>query len=160
MCSNQLMQPTVTGKDFQYDESQKTCICPNGQRLKLGSANVVIKGCRGISFEGTAAICGNCPIKAKCMRKPDVSPYRQVTFFDGRKAHDTHPNTTAMKARIDSREGRLLYSRCLGLVEPVFGNLHTHRLQRFTLRSRRKVDAQWKLFVLVHNVQKLRDKAA
>lgn len=148
-----------TRKDFEYDEANKTCICPNGQRLKLSSANVIIKGRNGVSFEGTPAICGNCPIKVKCMRKPDVSPYRQVTFFDGRKAHDTHPNTTAMKARIDSREGRLRYSRRLGIVEPVFGNLHTHRLQRFTLRSRRKVDAQWKLYALVHNVQKLRDKA-
>lgn len=149
-----------TGKDFDYDEANKTCICPNGQRLKLSSANVVIKGRSGVSFEGTAAICGGCPIKTKCVRKPDVSPYRQVTFFDGRKTHDTHPHTASMKARIDRREGRLLYSRRLGIVEPVFGNLHTHNLRRFTLRSRRKVDVQWKLFALVHNVQKLRDKAA
>jgi len=64
-----------------------------------------------------------------------------------------------MKARIDSREGRLLYSRRLGIVEPVFGNLHNHHLRRFTLRTRSKVDAQWKLFALVHNVQKLQGKA-
>lgn len=69
-----------------------------------------------------------------------------------------HPRTTAMKIRIDTREGRLLYSRRLGIVEPVFGNLHNHRLRRFTLRSRRKVDAQWKLFALVHNVQKLQGR--
>lgn len=149
-----------TGKDFQYDANNRTCICPNGKHLKLSSANVVINSRRGVSFEGTVAMCGGCPLKVNCMRKPDVSPYRQVTFFDGRKTHDTNPNTRAMKARIDTREGRLLYSRRLGIVEPVFGNLHTHRLQRFTLRSRRKVDAQWKLFALVHNVQKLRAKAA
>ena len=47
----------------------------------------------------------------------------------------------------------------LGIVEPVFGNLHNHHLRRFTLRTRRKVDAQWKLFALVHNVQKLQGKA-
>lgn len=64
-----------------------------------------------------------------------------------------------MKARIDSREGRRLYSRRLGIVEPVFGNLHTHHLRRFTLQSRRKVDVQWKLFALVHNVQKLQASA-
>ena len=27
-------------------------------------------------------------------------------------------------------------------------------LRRFTLRSRTKVDAQWKLFCLVHNIEK------
>lgn len=95
----------------------------------------------------------------KCLRKPEVSPYRQVTFFDGSKAKDTHPNTTAIKARIDTREGRLIYSRRLGIVEPVFGHLHAKGLRRFTLRSRRKVDAQWKLFALVHNVQKLQGHA-
>jgi hypothetical protein len=36
--------------------------------------------------------------------------------------------------------------------------LELSRLRRFTLRTRRKVDAQWKLFALVHNVQKLQGK--
>ncbi len=64
-----------------------------------------------------------------------------------------------MKARIESLEGRRLYRRRLAIVEPVFGNLHNHHLRRFTLRTRRKVDAQWKLFALVHNVQKLQGRA-
>jgi len=88
-----------------------------------------------------------------------LNAVRSVPFFDGSKAKDLHPQTTAMKARIDSREGRLLYRRRLGIVEPVFGNLHKHHPRRFTLRTRRKVDAQWKLFALVHNVQKLQGKA-
>lgn len=146
-------------KDFQFDPHQKTCVCPAGKALKLSTDKAVIKGRRGMSFEGAKVICQACPLKTKCLRKPEVSPYRQVTFFDGSKARDSHPRTTAMKARIDTREGRLLYSRRLGIVEPVFGNLHTHSLRRFTLRSRRKVDAQWKLFALVHNVQKLQGKA-
>jgi len=112
-----------------------------------------------LCFEGTRARCQGCPLRTQCLRKPDISPYRQVTFFDGSKTQDLHPQTTAMKARIDSREGRLRYSRRLGIVDPVFGNLHNHHLRRFTLRTRRKVDAQWKLFALVHNVQKLQGKA-
>jgi len=41
-------------------------------------------------------------------------------------------------------------------VEPVFGNLrHNKGLDRFTLRGRAKVDTQWKLFCLVHNIEKL-----
>lgn len=147
------------GKDFQYAPQQGFCICPNGHPLKLKAQNAIIKGRHGVSFEGNAALCSRCPLKSRCLRKPDISPYRQITFFDGRKAKDPHPHTTAMKAKIDSRTGRLLYSRRLGIVEPVFGNLHNHRLRRFTLRSKPKVDAQWKLFALVHNVQKLQAKA-
>jgi len=38
----------------------------------------------------------------------------------------------------------------------VFGNLCYHKgLDRFTLRGRCKVDAQWKLDCLVHNIEKL-----
>lgn len=146
-------------KDFDYDAAQQTCRCPNGQLLKRSAANAVIKGHAGVSFEGTQHICGNCPLRAQCLRKPDVSVYRQVTFFSG-KVHETHPHTKAMKARIDTREGRARYARRLGIVEPVFGNLHTHGLRRFTLRSRRKVDAQWKLYCITHNVQKLIPHAA
>jgi len=145
-------------KDFAYDADRQTCVCPAGQALKRSAAHALIKGRLGVSFEGTKAQCGSCPLKAQCLRKPDVSPYRQVTFFHTQVA-ETHPHTQAMKAKIDSREGRLQYSRRLGVVEPVFGNLHTHGLTRFTLRGRDKVDGQWKLFCLVHNVQKLQTVA-
>jgi hypothetical protein len=38
----------------------------------------------------------------------------------------------------------------------VFGNLrHNKQLTRFTLRGRKKVDAQWKLYCMVHNIEKL-----
>ena len=41
-------------------------------------------------------------------------------------------------------------------VEPVFGNVRYNKgLDRFTLRGRTKVDGQWKLYCLVHNVEKL-----
>ena len=41
-------------------------------------------------------------------------------------------------------------------MEPVFGNLRYNKgLYRFTLRGHTKVDGQWKLFRLVHNIEKL-----
>ncbi len=41
-------------------------------------------------------------------------------------------------------------------VEPVFGNTRGNkRLDRFTLRGNKKVDGQWKLYCLVHNIEKL-----
>lgn len=60
-----------------------------------------------------------------------------------------------MRTRIDSALGRLRYRRRFATVEPVFGNIrHNKRLNRFTLRRRHKVDGQWKLFALVHNIEK------
>jgi len=61
-----------------------------------------------------------------------------------------------MKAKVDSPFGKSMITRRFATVEPVFGNLrHNKRLDRFTLRDRSKVDAQWKLYCLVHNIEKL-----
>jgi hypothetical protein len=40
-------------------------------------------------------------------------------------------------------------------VEPVFGNLKNKGLDRFTLRRKKKVNTQWQLFSLVHNIEKI-----
>jgi len=61
-----------------------------------------------------------------------------------------------MKAKIDDPHGRALYARRLAIVEPVFANIRVHkRLDRFTLRSKAKIDVQWKLFAVVHNIGKI-----
>ncbi len=61
-----------------------------------------------------------------------------------------------MKRAIDTPQGRHRYSQRIGTVEPVFGNLrHNKRLHRFTLRGLAKVNAQWHLYCMVHNIEKL-----
>jgi hypothetical protein len=61
-----------------------------------------------------------------------------------------------MRERIDSVAGRERYAQRFATVEPVFANLRANkRLDRFTLRGRTKVDTQWKLYCLVHNIEKL-----
>jgi hypothetical protein len=36
-----------------------------------------------------------------------------------------------------------------------FGYCALHELSRFTLRGRTKVDGQWRLFCMMHNIEKL-----
>ncbi len=61
-----------------------------------------------------------------------------------------------MKQKIDSEAGRALYGGRFATVEPVFANIrHNKRLSRFTLRGKTKVDGQWKLYCMVHNIEKL-----
>jgi hypothetical protein len=80
---------------------------------------------------------------------------RQVAFFV-KNQNSPLPHTQRMRERIDSSEGRARYGRRFATVEPVFGNLrHNKQLNRFTLRGQTKVDAQWKLYCLVHNIEKL-----
>lgn len=82
-------------------------------------------------------------------------PVRQVVIFEAGQA-GPQAATERMKRLIDSAEGRRLYSQRIATVEPVFGNLrHNKRLNRFTLRGQRKVGTQWRLYCLVHNIEKL-----
>ena len=63
---------------------------------------------------------------------------------------------TAVKAKIDTEQGKRIYARRLGIVEPVFANICVHkRMHRFTVRTKIKVDVQWRLFALVHNIGKI-----
>lgn len=55
-------------KDFTVDADAKTSRCPAGKVLKLSSAKAIIKGRRGMSFEGSQAICGSCPLRTQCIR--------------------------------------------------------------------------------------------
>lgn len=52
--------------------------------------------------------------------------------------------------------GRQLYSQRIGTVEPVFGNIrHNKRLTRLNHGGRTKVNTQWNLHCMVHNIEKL-----
>ena len=64
--------------------------------------------------------------------------------------------TDRMKDKIDTPEGRKTYSKRLGIVEPVFGNIRScKKMDRFTLRGKVKVTIQWKLYCLMHNIEKI-----
>ena len=61
-----------------------------------------------------------------------------------------------MRNKIDTPEGRRIYGKRLGIVEPVFGNIRTcKRMDKFTLRGKAKVNIQWLLYFLVHNIEKI-----
>ena len=62
-----------------------------------------------------------------------------------------------MITKVESVAGRFLYSMRMGIVEPVFANLcHMLGLDRFTLRGSGKVNIQWRLYAIVHNIHKIR----
>jgi hypothetical protein len=145
-----------TPKDFIYDSKSLTCICPAGKRLYLKQRRVVIRGYQAVCFMGAKRDCGPCALRSRCLKDPNQSTTRQVYFFDARSPEAPETFTTKMKRKIDSLTGRHIYSQRLGTVEPVFANIcSTLGLRRFSLRGKIKVDAQWKLFCIVHNLLKI-----
>lgn len=130
-------QPKLFGpRDFQHDPAQQRGYVSRRYRFQPSQ-------------------CGPCTLKTQCLRKPETTLARQVAFHQANTGQG-HPHTQRMRALIDSPQGRALYDRRMATVEPVFANLrHNKGLRRFTLRGQKKVDGQFKLFCLVHNIEKL-----
>lgn len=140
--------------DFDYDALAQTCRCPAGKLLKR-SHTYIASDIEYVSFTGRLGECRGCRLEGQCMRKGATVRGRQVSFRLSASSSRTTP-VERMKTRIDSPEGRHQYRRRLGAVEPVFGNINTaKRLNRFSLRGKRKVNGQWLMYCLVHNVEKL-----
>jgi transposase len=145
-----------TPKDFDYDPVRQTCVCPAGKKLYRNGSDCVFRGYAAVKFRGTVRDCVPCDQRDRCLRSPETSRTRQVAFFKGKAATTPLSHTDRMKQRIDTPEGRALYGQRFAIVEPVFANIcHNKRLDRFTQRGRVKVNAQWQLFCLVHNIEKL-----
>ena len=61
-----------------------------------------------------------------------------------------------MQAKMDTALGREIYGLRIATIEPVFGNIRYNKgLDRFTYRTKEKVDIQWLLYCLVHNIEKI-----
>lgn len=139
--------------DFKWDDRSKTLICPAGHGMyKNGSQFETEDGYLANQYRAPVHACRNCHLRAQCLRNP-AGLARQVRIFYGKRPGSL---TDAMKAKIDTPEGRKAYSRRLSTVEPVFANVRAQkRMDRFTLRGRAKVNIQWMLYCLVHNIEKV-----
>ena len=137
--------------DFHFDAAG-TLTCPAGKpmRWRTKTYTDVRRGYTGRGYCAYAKHCRACSLRSKCIRgkKTEV---RDVTILDSAQTA-----CRRMIERLDTDRGRHYYSRRMGTVEPVFANIRSNMgLNRFTLRGREKVDTQWKLFALVHNIGKL-----
>lgn len=149
-------RPYFGPSDFVYDEKRKTLICPAGKALWVKCRNFRNRdGYMGVAYMGRVRDCQACRLRSKCMRKSHT-PARQVVIFEGRDPGLPKTFSQRMMELFDTARGRFLYSRRLGIIEPVFANIcHVHGLDHFTLRGRVKVDIQWKLYGMVHNILKI-----
>ncbi|MBL8371147.1 MAG: transposase [Burkholderiaceae bacterium] len=99
--------------------------------------------------------CGSCEQRHQCLCDPERSAVRQVAIF---KNVQRSPNDLlqSIKERIGSHEGRRRNSQRFGTVEAALCNIrHNKRLNRFTLRGRRKVGVPWRSYRLLHHIEKL-----
>jgi transposase len=141
-------------QDFKYDPASERLICPAGVKLhRSGHEMTTPQGYLVSSYRAAKTACLRCALRERCLKHPQSGRPRQVRVFHGRVSETL---TSRMKDKIDTPEGRKLYSRRLGIVEPVFANIGAQKgMNRSTLRGTRKVNIQWRLYCLVHNLEKI-----
>jgi transposase len=144
-----------TAKDFDYDDKNRTCRCPAGNTLYRNGNNIDVHGYLGVKFRGAKSVCGPCTLRQRCLTTPETTETKQVTIFTGKTQARQESPIEKMKRKFDTPMGRFTYHQRIAIVEPVFANLQNKGMRRFTLRGKDKVDAQWKLFTLVHNIEKI-----
>ena len=151
------IQAVIPASEFTFNPQKKTCVCPAGNAMWLKSETTHGADRSKLAFEGKLTDCRRCALKHECMRNPASADTReghgrQVSFTvsTGRSA------TEWMMRRVDSALGKHYYSHRMSVVEPVFANIGTNKgLDRFTLRGKQKVQGQWRLYCMVHNIEKL-----
>lgn len=137
--------------DFTYVKKGDYFLCPEGKRLEH---------LKGVFLSGTVSYaqyvskqrqCNVCSLRSRCLTGANQKVRRVFLRSDRGEIYCEN-----MMKKIDTEEGRRIYSQRMKIVEPVFGNIRWAKgLSRFTLRTKRKVNVQWLLYCTVHNIEKI-----
>ena len=140
-------------EDFRYDEEKDRYICPQGEELRCTAKRIRQRGGKIYrQYTGDAGYCGGCIGKKLCIKRKK-GDRKQLLILVGEEERNY---SKEMIAKIDTEHGRKLYPHRIAIVEPVFANIRTNkRLDRFTLRGKIKVNIQWLLYCMVHNIEKI-----
>jgi len=141
-----------TLEDFIYKNANDCFICPAGKALEY-KYHVTLRNNSGKKYQAKRSDCIKCPQIDKCTKKRSGKNHARTLYIIDKK-HE-NPFSQEMRKKIDEPVNRELYSRRMQIIEPVFANItHCKGMNRFTLRTQKKVNIQWQLFCIVHNMWK------
>ena len=142
-----------TVEDFTYDKNTDSWTCPDGKKLEL-KCHVTLRNTTGRQYRAKSADCRNCSLVKKCINVRSESKKLLRTLFIADKKHK-ESLSDKMREKIDDHVNRELYSRRMQIIEPVFSHITYFKgMDKFTLRTERKVRIQWLLYCIVHNMWK------
>jgi transposase len=142
-------------EQFTYEPKSDCYLCPQGKTLPLHAReHRTSKGHRYRCYRAYPAdACHDCPVRAQCIARDG----RRKSLFLAFAGNTPLPTRSAqMRQKIDQPASREIYAKRVAIVEPVFANVRINkRLDRFNYRGKEKVNIQWLLYCLVHNVEKI-----
>jgi transposase len=142
----------LDARHFKYDNQNNCFICLNGKKLEFKS-KVKLNRTEGNKYQSKASDCIGCPYADKCLHSKKKEKKYRTLFIPITKYEENL--CQKMRENIDKPKYKNLYSQRLGIIEPVFANItYCKGMDRFTLRGQGKVNVQWQLYCIVHNISK------
>ncbi len=139
-------------EDFQYHKETDEYVCPNGKILHSVRKRMTVKDVIYKRYLADREDCVHCPLKTRCV-KGNLIKGRYLGVPIGAAPGNL---IKEMAEKIDSEKGRNIYHQRIAIAEPVFANIKYGKgLDRFTLRGKTKVNIQWILYCMVHNIGKI-----
>ncbi len=147
-----------TLNDFKYKQAADQYICPQGKVLNLNGKRIVTSGIIYRRYLAEQKDCKGCKIIDKCVTKKGKRRNLMVPIG---KVSTSPSLSKQMAAKIDTEKGRKIYAQRLAIVEPIFANIRIQkRMDRFTLRGKDKINIQWVLSCMIHNIEKIMNYGA
>jgi transposase len=139
-------------EDFRYNEAKDQYICPNGKTLKLNLKKHILDRNIYRRYLADEKDCKQCSLKSRCFYRKNTKR-RSLEVPIGA---DENNYSKVMREKVDSDKGRKIYPQRMAIVEPIFANIRTQKhMDRFTFRGKIKVNIQWMLYCMVHNMEKI-----
>jgi transposase len=139
-------------EDFRYQKGTDEYVCPNGKVLRARAKKAIVNDVIYKRYIADREDCTCCPLKNRCIRG---------NFIKGRylgvPVGATPGNLIKeMAEKVDAERGRNIYHQRIAIIEPVFADIKYGKgLDRLTLRGKIKVNIQWVLYCMVHNIGKI-----
>lgn len=132
-------------KDFSYDAIADAYRCPAGELLRPTKKRFTnTSGRVEIRYLSRKAICGACPLKARCLAPKAAQ--RSIGRWEHEDVIERH------RARMQSADAGDLMRRRSGIVEHPFGTIKCRAGYRhFLVRGFDKVRGEWSLMALCYN---------
>jgi transposase len=140
-----------TLQDFNYQKASDHYLCPHGKILRRKAKRSLNHGHIYRRYLAQEQDCQDCPLRPRCLygarsKRRDLSVPIDSSL------------SKQMVDKIETPLGRKIYPLRLAIAEPVFANIRSNKkLDRFTLRGKDKVNIQWLLYCMVHNIEKIRN---
>jgi hypothetical protein len=140
-----------TAEDFKYNKKTSACRCPANKELSY-KGRVKLSRNSGEKCQARSGDCGDCPLRERRVAGRGGKSPRTLFIADKKQEENLCEKT---RQKIDEAKYRALYGRRTRIIEPCFADItYNKKMSRFSLRTKLKVNIQWMLYCMAHNIGK------